>query len=69
MRGQSLDGATWLALADSGYLRTVLNCGEAMARTAITAPAGVARRMALARLRWWIERALRAADRLERNAY
>ncbi|HEY7339945.1 MAG TPA: phosphotransferase [Ktedonobacterales bacterium] len=68
MRGKTLDGATWLALADVGYLRTVLTCGEAMARTAATAPAGVARRMALARLRWWIERALRAAERLERNA-
>lgn len=68
VRGQSLDGATWLALADVGYLRTVLTCGEAMARTAITAPAGVARRMALARLQWWIARALRAAERLERNA-
>jgi len=67
-RGQSLDGATWLALADSGYLRTALTCGEAMARTAMSAPAGVARHMALARLRWWIERALRAAERLERNA-
>lgn len=67
-RGQSLDGATWLALADAGYLRTALTCGEAMARTAVTAPAGVARHMALARLQWWIARALRAAERLERNA-
>ncbi|HEU4782513.1 MAG TPA: phosphotransferase, partial [Ktedonobacterales bacterium] len=66
--GQSLDGATWLALADAGYLRTALTCGEAMARMAITAPAGVARRMALARLQWWIARAMRAAERLERNA-
>jgi hypothetical protein len=65
-RGRSLDGATWLALADAGYLRTALTCGEAMARTAITAPAGVARHVALARLQWWIARALRAADRLER---
>ena len=68
IRGKSLDGATWLALADAGYLRTVLTCGEAMARAAITAPAGVGRHMARARLRWWIERALRAAVRLERNA-
>jgi len=68
VRGQSLDSATWLALADAGYLRTALTCGEAMARTALTAPAGVARQMALARLQWWIARALRAADRLERNA-
>lgn len=68
LRGQSLDGATWLALADAGYLRTALTCGEAMARTAITAPVGVARHMALARFRWWIARALRGAERLERNA-
>jgi phosphotransferase family enzyme len=68
MRGIVLDGATWLALEDAGYLRTVLTCGEAMARAAVTAPAGVARQMALARLRWWIARALRAAERLERNA-
>ncbi len=68
IRGQRLDGATWLALADAGYLRTLLTCGEAMARTAIMAPAVVARQLALARLRWWIARALRAADRLERNA-
>lgn len=68
VRGQSLDGATWLALADAGYLRTALTCGEAMARTAMTAPAGMARQMALARFRWWIARALRGAERLERNA-
>ncbi|HEX5441067.1 MAG TPA: hypothetical protein VFW76_09290, partial [Ktedonobacterales bacterium] len=68
MRGHALGGATWLALADAGYLRTALTCGEAMARTAITAPAGLARHMALARLRWWIARALRGADRLERDA-
>jgi hypothetical protein len=66
MRGQSLDDATWLALADAGYLRTMLTCGEAMARTALAAPVGVARQTALARLQWWIARALRAADRLER---
>jgi hypothetical protein len=64
-RGQSLDSATWLALADAGYLRTVLTCGEAMARTAVTAPVGVARHVALAQFQWWIARALRAAERLE----
>lgn len=64
-RGQRLDDATWLALADAGYLRTVLTCGEGMARLALTAPAGTARSSALAWLRWWINRALRAADRLE----
>ena len=64
-RGQSLDDVTWLALADAGYLRTVLTCGEAMARMTLTTPRGVARQMALARLRWWIARALRAAKRME----
>ena len=67
-RGQRLDDATWLALADAGYLRTVLTCGEGMARLALTAPAGTARSSALAWLRWWINRALHAADRLEHLA-
>ena len=66
MRRHSLDSVTWLALADAGYLRTMLTCGEAMARTALAAPVGVARQMALARLQWWIARALRAAERMER---
>jgi hypothetical protein len=65
MHGTSLDGATWLALADAGYLRTVLTCGEAMARVAQSAPAGTARQSALAQFRWWVSRALRAAERLE----
>lgn len=65
-RGYHLDGATWLALADAGYLRTVLTCGEALARTARYAPSGVARQEALARVAWWVRRALQAADRLER---
>jgi len=64
-RGLSLDDATWLALADAGYLRTALTCGEALARTALAHPAGVARQTAVARVQWWIARALRAADRLE----
>ncbi|HEX5157830.1 MAG TPA: hypothetical protein VFW17_11495 [Ktedonobacterales bacterium] len=68
VRGQSLDGAMWLALADAGYLRTALTCGEAMARAAITAPVGRTRHMVMARFQWWIARALRAAERLERNA-
>ena len=67
-QGQPLDDATWLALADAGYLRTVLTCGEGMARLALTAPAGTARSSALAWLRWWINRALHAADRLEHLA-
>ncbi|MGE5333227.1 MAG: hypothetical protein ACM3N4_00875, partial [Nitrososphaerota archaeon] len=65
MRGRSLDDARWLALTDAGYLRTVLTCGEGMARVALAAPAGVARHWALARLHWWIARSLRAAERLE----
>ena len=64
-RGRQLDDATWLALADAGYLRTVLTCGEGMARLTLTAPAGTARTVALGWLRWWISRALQAADRLE----
>ncbi|MGE5335230.1 MAG: hypothetical protein ACM3N4_11060 [Nitrososphaerota archaeon] len=64
-RGLRLDDATWLALADAGYLRTVLTCGEGMARLALSAPVGAAQHSALAWLRWWIERALRAAHRLE----
>lgn len=66
-RGITLDGATWLALADAGYLRTMLNCGEGMARMALTAPAGAVREAMVTRLRWWIARALRAAERLEQN--
>lgn len=64
--GQRLDAATWLALADAGYLRTMLTCGEGMARLALSAPTRTARASALGWLRWWIGRALRAADRLER---
>jgi hypothetical protein len=65
-RGVALDGAAWLALADAGYLRTVLTCGEGMARAALSAPAGAPRHVALAWLRWWMGRALQAADRLGR---
>ena len=64
-RGYRIDDTTWLALADAGYLRTVLTCGEALARTALSVPAGRARQRALTRVHWWIARALRAADRLE----
>jgi Phosphotransferase enzyme family len=59
-----LDLATWLALADAGYLRTALTCGEALARTATLAPPGAARRRAEAHVRWWAARAARAAERL-----
>lgn len=64
-RGLSLDDTTWLSLADAGYLRTAVTCGEALARTALAFPAGMARQAAVARVQWWIARALRAADRLE----
>jgi len=67
-RGQRLDAATWLALAGASYLRTVLTCGEGMARLALSAPFGIARTSSLAWLRWWISRALHAADRLEQLA-
>ena len=65
-RGQRLNASTWLALADAGYLRTVLTCGEGMARLALSAPHGRTRSSMLGWLRWWVGRALRAADRLER---
>jgi hypothetical protein len=62
--GRPLDPAVWQALADAGYLRIVLTCGEALARSATLAPPGAARRRAAARVRWWAERAARAAARL-----
>jgi hypothetical protein len=63
-RGISLPPATWQRLADAGYLRTALTCGEALGRAASEAPPGPARRHAEARVRWWAARAARAADRL-----
>jgi hypothetical protein len=63
-RGVSLPPATWLALVDAGYLRTALTCGEAFGRAAEEAPAWHARQVAEARVRWWAERAIMAADRL-----
>jgi hypothetical protein len=62
--GASLPRATWLTLVDAGYLRTALTCGEAFGRAAEEAPAGHARVVAEARVRWWAERAAHAADRL-----
>jgi hypothetical protein len=62
--GVALSPQTWLALVDAGYLRTVGACGEAFGRAAAEAPAGRARWVAEARVRWWAERAARAADRL-----
>ena len=63
-RGKHLAPATWRALADAGYLRTALTCGEALGRAAADAPAGAPKRRAEARARWWAERAARAARRL-----
>jgi hypothetical protein len=63
-RGVTLTPATWLALLDAGYLRTALTCGEAFGRAAEEVPAGRAREVAGARVRWWAERAVLAANRL-----
>lgn len=63
-RGVALAPATWRALADAGYLRTALTCGEALGRAAVEAPPGATRRLAEARVRWWASRAARAAERL-----
>lgn len=63
-RGVPLAPATWRALVDAAYLRTVLTCGEALGRAAAEAPAGAARRHAERRVRWWANRAASAADRL-----
>src|SRR5262249_39109693 len=54
--GNVLDAATWLAMADAGYLRTALTCGEALAQTAAMTPNGAPRRRAEARVRWWADR-------------
>ena len=54
----------WRGLADAGYLRTALTCGEAFGRAATEAPPGAARARAEARLRWWAARATLAARRL-----
>jgi Phosphotransferase enzyme family len=64
-RGHRISTATWTSLADAGYLRTTLTCGEALARTAQEAPAGAGQRRLLARVRWWAARAAAAALRLE----
>jgi hypothetical protein len=64
-RGRPLPAATWWSLADVGYLRTALTCGEALARSAQEAPAGSGRRRLQAHVRWWAARAAAAAGRLE----
>ncbi len=62
-RGRRLSGETWRALADAGYLRTALTCGEAFGWSAERAR-GAARRRAEARARWWAQRGARAARRM-----
>jgi hypothetical protein len=63
-RGVSLPPQVWLSLADAGYLRTALTCGEALGRAAAAAPAWHARSVAEERVRWWARHAAHAADRL-----
>jgi hypothetical protein len=65
-RGIDLPAATWRSLADAGYLRTALTCGEALGRAAAEAPSGAARERAEQWVRWWAERAARAARHLLR---
>ncbi len=62
-RGVTLPGAVWRWLADAGYLRTALTCGEAFGRAA-TEARGASRRRAEARARWWAARGAQAARRL-----
>jgi len=63
-RGVALAPEVWRALADTGYLRTALTCGEAIGRAAAEAQAGAPKRQAEARVRWWAERAARGARRI-----
>lgn len=67
-RGRGLDAADWGALADAGYLRTALVCGEAFGRAVLRAHAGAQRRLAERRAGWWAARAARAAKRLRGRA-
>ena len=62
-RGVRLAPGVWRALADAGYLRTALTCGEALGRAA-EAPPGPTRERAERRVRWWADRAALAAERL-----
>lgn len=63
-RGVRLAPSVWLALADAGYLRTALTCGEALGRDAAEASEGIMRERAERRVRWWAARAALAATRL-----
>lgn len=63
-RGLRLPASVWLRLADAGYLRTALTCGEALARAAAESDPGSGQRRKVARARWWAHRAAVAAQRL-----
>jgi hypothetical protein len=65
--GISLTSGAWRTMVDAGYLRTALTCGEALARSAVQAPAGAPRRRMEARVRWWAARAATAAHRLSKE--
>ncbi|MGO8949851.1 MAG: phosphotransferase family protein [Ktedonobacterales bacterium] len=62
--GKRISAATWRAMADAGYLRTALTCGEALARSATQTLPGAGRYRMEARVRWWAARAAQAARRL-----
>lgn len=64
VRGRRLLPSVWARLADAGYLRTTLTCGEALGRAAAEAPPGAAQRLAATRVRWWAHRAALAARNL-----
>lgn len=64
VRGLRLPPAVWSRLADAGYLRTALTCGEALGRAATEATPGAAHDRAADRVRWWARRAALAARRL-----
>ena len=64
VRGLRLPPAAWSRLADAGYLRTALTCGEALGRAATEAAPGAAHDRAADRVRWWARRAALAARRL-----
>lgn len=63
-RGLQLPPSVWLRLADAGYLRTALTCGEALARAAAESDPGRGQRCKVERSRWWAHRAALAAQRL-----
>jgi hypothetical protein len=63
-RGVRLAPEVWRTLADAGYLRTALTCGEALGRAAAEAVPGAPNKCAAAHVRWWAARGARAARRL-----